>query len=163
MKNCTICLGDCNLHDNLGLPLIKGQQEVTTRIDEHGQTWKTWHRHHEGMSNLEQMGVFGNVWVYGHHLKKAGDYNAGHKHHFDHITMLAQGSVRCTVKDEAGVLTTREFKAPTFIVIDKNKEHTLVALEDDTVFYCVFALRDKDGDVTDFYSGDNSPYMSRFD
>jgi hypothetical protein len=26
------------------------------------------------------------------------------------------------------------------------------------LWYCVFALRDENGEVTDVYSGDNSPY-----
>lgn len=34
----------------------------------------------------------------------------------------------------------------------------MTALEDDTLYYCVFALRDVDGNVTDIYSGNNSPY-----
>ena len=53
--------------------------------------------------------------------------------------------------------------APTFIIIDKDKKHKVTALEDDTIWYCVFALRDVDGDITEIYSGDNSPYTALSD
>jgi len=136
---------------------------ITTRVDEEGREWIKTERSHMNLSDMEQMGVFGNIWVYSHHLNKAGDYNPGHKHNHDHVTLLATGSVRCEVVDDDEGTTIKDFKAPTFIVIDKNKTHKFTALEDNTVFYCVFALRDEDGDVTDFYSGDNSPYSARKD
>lgn len=98
----------------------------------------------------------GNVWVKQNHLQRAGDANEGHKHHFDHVSLLAKGKVRVEI---AG-FEPKEFTAPTFIVIKKEHNHRFVALEDDTLWYCVFALRDVDGEVTDFYSGDNSPYGS---
>lgn len=89
-------------------------------------------------------------------LAKAGDVTHGHKHHFDHVSLLCTGKVRVTVADHP----PKEFTAPTFIVIKKEYEHYFEALEDQTVWYCVFALRDVDGNVTDIYSGDNSPYGS---
>ena len=101
-----------------------------------------------------ELGYFGNIWVRQHYYKKAGDYHEGHKHHFDHVTLVARGSVLCEVEG----CEPKEFKAPTFIVIKKDDLHKFTALEDDTVFYCVFALRDIDGNQTDIYSGDNSPY-----
>jgi hypothetical protein len=49
------------------------------------------------------------------------------------------------------------FVAPTYIVIKKQHRHQIVALEDDTVFYCIFAMRDIDGEVTDIYQEGNLP------
>jgi hypothetical protein len=98
----------------------------------------------------------GNVWVKQNYLQRSGDANEGHKHHFDHVSLLAKGKVRVEI---AG-FEPKEFTAPTFIIIKKEHNHRFVALEDDTLWYCVFALRDVDGDMTDFYSGDNSPYGS---
>jgi hypothetical protein len=100
-------------------------------------------------------GYFGNIWVRQNFLPKAGDSNGGgHTHHFDHVSLLAQGSVRVEVEGCA----PKDFHAPTFIVIKKEHKHKFTALEDNTLWYCVFALRDIDGNVTDFYSGDNNPY-----
>lgn len=106
---------------------------------------------------MSEMGYFGNIWVRQHHLaSKDQDNGGGHTHHFDHVTLLARGKVRVEV---AGY-PAKEFTAPTFIVIKKEHKHRFTALEDDTLYYCVFALRDVDGEVTDFFSGDNSPYGS---
>jgi quercetin dioxygenase-like cupin family protein len=68
--------------------------------------------------------------------------------------MLISGKVKVEVDGYAPT----EFTAPTFIVIKKDIEHKFTALEDNSAWFCVFALRDVDGNVTDIYSGDNSPY-----
>ena len=113
------------------------------------------HRSHMDMSDMHQMGYFGNIWVRSHYFHKAGDTNGpAHRHHFDHVTLLAVGSVLCEVEGN----TPKEFHAPTFIVIDKDKKHKFTALTDGVVYYCVFALRDENGELTDMYTGDNSPY-----
>lgn len=100
------------------------------------------------------MGFFGNVWMRSNFLEKTGDYTNGHKHHFDHVSMLISGKVQVEVEG----FEPTEFTAPTFIVIKKELQHKFTALEDNSAWFCVFALRDVDGNVTDIYSGDNSPY-----
>lgn len=108
-------------------------------------------------NNYDELGYFGNIWVRANHLKKTGDTNGGgHKHHFDHVSLLVRGSVRLEVEG----YPSKVFTAPRFIVVKKEHKHRFIALDDDTVYYCVFALRDVDGNVTDIYSGDNSPYGS---
>jgi hypothetical protein len=106
----------------------------------------------------EVMGYFGNIWVKSHILSKTGDSNGeGHFHHFDHVTLLIKGSVKVEV--EGG--PPKEFQAPTFITIKKEKKHKITALEDDTVFYCVFALRDIDGQpIDELVDERNTPYYS---
>lgn len=106
------------------------------------------------MNRLHELGYFGNIWVRQNLLEKAGDIHPGHEHYFDHVSLLATGKVEVTVEG----YPPKEFTAPTFIVIKKEHKHTFRALTDNTLWYCVFALRDVDGDVTDIYSGDNSPY-----
>lgn len=109
------------------------------------------------MHSLDEMGFFGNIWVRQNYLALPGDTNGGgHFHHFDHVSLLTQGRVRVEVDGCA----PKEFQAPTFIVIKKEHRHKFTALTADVIWYCVFALRDVDGNVTDFYSGDNSPYSS---
>ena len=71
-------------------------------------------------------------------FKKAGDTEIGHTHQFDHLTLLAKGKLKVTVE---GVAT--EFIAPHMIYIHKDKVHELEALTDETVAYCIHALRDK--------------------
>jgi|APGre2960657444_1045066.scaffolds.fasta_scaffold160531_2 hypothetical protein len=113
-----------------------------------------------GDSISNDLGYFGNIWVRSHVLPKNGDVNGGgHLHPHDHVTMLHKGRVRVDVTDpETQERRSKEFTAPTFIVIRKNLKHKFTALEDDVQYYCVFALRDIDGEVTDIYSGNNDPY-----
>lgn len=108
-----------------------------------------------GLSSINQLGYFGNIWVRSHHYKKAGDTNGGgHYHRFDHVTLLATGSVKVEVDGHE----PKEFNAPTFIVISKNHKHKITALTDDVVYYCVFAIRDIDGEVVeDIYGKEVSP------
>ena len=101
------------------------------------------------------MGYFGNIWVRSHEFRKKGDTNGGgHYHNFDHVTLLAVGSVLVEVEGH----DPKEFHAPTFIVIKKEHKHKFTALTDGVVYYCVFALRDENGELTDMYNGDKSPY-----
>lgn len=85
-----------------------------------------------------QLGCVANLFSRQMHFKKAGDIEHGHKHQFDHLTLLAAGSLEVTVEGKTTV-----FKAPHMIFIHKDKQHELVALEDNTVAYCIHALRDK--------------------
>ena len=90
------------------------------------------------------MGCYANVWVRQKIFTKVGEEIGGHKHKYDHLSILARGEVQLRVDD-----TIKVFKAPTFIVIPKDKEHNATALTDDVLWYCVFAHRDIDGEVFD--------------
>lgn len=89
------------------------------------------------------LGLVANLFSRMMHFKKAGDIEYGHTHQFDHLTLLANGSLKVTVDGE-----TTEFKAPTMIFIKKDKNHELVALEDNTVAYCIHALRKENASNT---------------
>jgi len=80
-----------------------------------------------------------NLWLRQMHFVKAGDANEGHVHNYDHMTLLATGSVAVHVNGQA-----TNFTAPHMIFIQAGKSHYIEALEDGTVAYCVHALRDKD-------------------
>jgi hypothetical protein len=101
-----------------------------------------------------RLGAAGGVYLRQHHLIKAGDFHRGHKHHFNHVTLVQRGAVLCEVEGRPSL----RLAAPVFVVIDKDKVHRFTALTDDTLYYCIFALRDPEGEVTDRYSGDDAPY-----
>jgi dTDP-4-dehydrorhamnose 3,5-epimerase-like enzyme len=84
-----------------------------------------------------KISVVANTWIKQMHFAKAGDMNDGHKHIFDHQTLLGKGKVKVTVNDKIS-----EFTAPTIIFIRAGFEHQIEALEDDTVCYCIHAIRD---------------------
>lgn len=102
-----------------------------------------------------EIGYYGNIWVRSNYFFKKGQTNGGgHRHKFDHVSLLVKGSVEVEIEGSK----PKQFRAPTFIVIDKNMKHKFTALEDDVLWYCVFAMRDVNGEITNIYSGDNSPY-----
>ena len=88
---------------------------------------------------VEKITCVKNLWLRQMVFKKQGDSNLGHSHTYDHVTLLASGAVRVVVNDEP-----TEFKAPHMIYIVAGKIHYIEALEDNTVAYCVHALRDKE-------------------
>jgi quercetin dioxygenase-like cupin family protein len=95
---------------------------------------------------VTNMACVGNLWLRQMQFVKAGDQNEGHEHNFDHVTLLAKGSVEVDVEGNKSTFT-----APQMILIVAGKRHFLKALEDGTVAYCVHALRDKDTEeILDF-------------
>ena len=87
-----------------------------------------------------------NLWLRQMRFAEVGDCNEGHIHNFDHVTLLATGSVEVDVE---GQKTT--FTAPHMIYIAKGKRHFLTALEAGTMAYCVHALRtgEREEDILD--------------
>jgi quercetin dioxygenase-like cupin family protein len=75
---------------------------------------------------------------------KAGDIEPGHTHQFDHLTLLASGRLRVFTGDAEKIFT-----APQMIYIKKDIRHELTALDDNTVVFCIHALRSGDaaGDI----------------
>ena len=104
---------------------------------------------------FEELGYIGNIWVRQNYLEKAGDKVGGHVHYFDHVSLLAKGSVEVRIDGRE----PHVFHAPTFIVIRKQHRHEITALEDDTSWYCVFAARDIDGNVEDIVDEKNEPWF----
>lgn len=78
-----------------------------------------------------------NVFVKMHQFIDIGDTHQGHSHSFDHITLLATGSV--TMKHDNG---EQDFTAPHLIVTPKGISHQFIAKEANTIFCCIHAIRD---------------------
>jgi len=88
------------------------------------------------MSLEVKVGCVANLYSRMMHFKNAGDTEHSHAHCFDHLTLLASGSVVCIVNDKETV-----FNAPHMIYIKKDTKHLFKALEDNTVAYCIHAMR----------------------
>lgn len=88
---------------------------------------------------IVHIGCVANLYSRMMRFERAGDTEIGHTHQFDHLTLLAKGKLKVTVE---GAVT--EFTAPHMIYIHKDKVHELEAMTDDTVAYCIHALRDKE-------------------
>ena len=104
-------------------------------------------------STFKELGYFGNLWVRQNYIPIKNTPIPGHSHHFDHVTLLVQGKV--SVKVEG--YESKVFTAPTFITIKKELHHEFTSLEDDTLYYCIFAMRDNDGNILDEYTEDHDP------
>lgn len=79
---------------------------------------------------------------------KAGDVEQGHKHTFDHATLLSSGKLKIELLDEENnVKAEKIFTAPDFIFIGKDDIHRLTALEDNTIAVCIHAMRDLDENI----------------
>lgn len=90
------------------------------------------------MSNtITDIKIIDNVFVKMHQFANAGDTHQGHAHVFDHITLLATGKV--LMRHDNG---QQEFTAPHLIVTPKGITHQFTALESNTVFCCIHAIRD---------------------
>jgi quercetin dioxygenase-like cupin family protein len=88
---------------------------------------------------LTDIKIVDNVFVKIHHFVRVGDTHQGHAHTFDHITLLSSGAVKM-VHDNG----EQEYKAPHLIVTPKGVKHQFTALEPNTVFCCIHAIREKD-------------------
>ena len=90
-----------------------------------------------------------NVYSRLMHFERKGDIEYGHKHDFDHGTLVSSGSILVEIADAVTkqTITKKEVHAPNFIFIEKNKYHKLTALEDNTVCACIHALKTNDGDL----------------
>jgi len=82
------------------------------------------------------IGCVANLFSRQMHFEKAGDVEHGHTHSFDHLTLLANGKLKIVVDGKEST-----FVAPQMIYIKAEKMHELTALEDNTVAYCIHALR----------------------
>lgn len=100
-----------------------------------------------------ELGYFGNIWVRQNVLELAGQTHGGHEHKFDHVTLLVSGKVSVEIEGSE----PKEFTAPTFIVVRKEHRHKITSLVDGTVYYCVFALRDLDGEVMEIFGEQHDP------
>jgi hypothetical protein len=81
-----------------------------------------------------------NVYIKQISYPKKGCKNVAHLHQHDHTTLLAAGSVDVNVNGQV-----THYTAPSMIYIEKDHVHNFTSTEDNTVCYCIHALRDGDG------------------
>jgi hypothetical protein len=71
----------------------------------------------------------------------AGTIIPTHAHTYDHVTLLAYGSMRVVAGDEA----LGDFTGPVGILIKARVKHTMTTLTPGVVFACIHALHGTDG------------------
>lgn len=92
-----------------------------------------------------------NVYTRMMHFERKGIIERGHKHYYDHAMLLASGSMKVSVfdPDKDEYLPEVVFNAPNMVFIRKGMVHQLEALEDNTVAFCVHAIKDEDEQIID--------------
>lgn len=102
-----------------------------------------------------KIAMISNVWIKMMTFKKPGDFIPGHKHVFDHPTLLSQGIADVEVEGEV----TR-FTAPAVIYVEKGKAHKITAVTENTVACCIHAIRDGEA-IEDIVAEDMIPKGSK--
>lgn len=92
-------------------------------------------------------------------LDKKCQTNLNHKHNYDHTTIVINGRIEITVEKEDGSKSKKEFTAGELFEVPAQQLHTIKALEDNSVYLCVFSHRDFNGLVTQKYIGNNGAYI----
>jgi len=111
--------------------------------------------------NVLAMGYYGNIWIRMQYYQKKDIPHIGHKHKHDHMSLLVKGGleVRIEGKKPFEVWAAGNAEMPTFFEVAADHMHELIPLEDETVAYCLFALRDENGELTnDAEQGDYKQY-----
>ena len=73
----------------------------------------------------------------------AGNVLTQHEHSYDHLSIIAKGSVNVEIEGVEKMLT-----APVCLNIEKNKQHRVTALTD-VVWFCIHATDEKDAETID--------------
>jgi len=92
--------------------------------------------------------VSGNIFIRPNRLENIGDKVDGHKHRFDHTTIVLAGAVHVKTKDREG-----DFEAPAHFLVRKDVEHEITATKPQTVFWCVYSHHTPQGEVSQVYDG----------
>ena len=81
------------------------------------------------------------VWMHKVQMNKVGDTKPGHAHKFPHVTLVAKGSVQIVEVDLDGTETVvGEAGIDEKILVPEGIGHKLIALEDNTITYCIEQL-----------------------
>lgn len=104
---------------------------------------------------MSELAIIGPVGIRPTHLAKACEANVGHEHNYDHTTIVIRGRVKVLYRymqdgrevDGESV----EFGQGETIHIRAKVRHTITALTDNVLYYCVFSHRDFEGVVCERY------------
>jgi quercetin dioxygenase-like cupin family protein len=101
----------------------------------------------------------GNIFIRPNPLPKAGDQVQGHAHNFDHTTIAFKGAIRVKRTLTDGTVQTVDLVAPAHCLIEAGVEHEITALEDNSVFWCVYSHREPQGDIVQDVTGWSEAYQ----
>jgi len=99
-----------------------------------------------------KISIVSNTWIKQMEFNGKEDRMPGHKHEFDHQTLLSVGKFEVSVehkdKDETDPDTwhlkniVTEYEAPIIIYIKKGRRHHIKCISDYGLGYCIHPIRD---------------------
>lgn len=106
--------------------------------------------------------VSGNIFIRPNVMNK-GDKIVGHKHHFDHTSIVFTGAVHVKANLPDGTVIEKDFASASHFLVLADAVHEITALEENTVFWCVYSHRTPQGDVVQENTGWTKAYQSKDD
>lgn len=111
---------------------------------------------HPSCQNMDEQEISG-VWLRPMRLAKAGDKIDGHTHNYGHAMIVTSGSYNIKGKFPDGSDAFEvNLKQHEFYDIDKDIQHEITALEDNSSHYCIFPSRFPTGII----AGKNTRWFS---
>lgn len=95
----------------------------------------------------------GNIFLRKWRGMAKGHVLNGHKHTFDHTTIVFVGSVHVKAKCPDGRVIEKDFTAPAHFLVKADVEHEITALEEGTEMWCVYSHRNAQGEILQEYTG----------
>jgi len=71
------------------------------------------------------------------------------------------GSVHIKAKHPDGTVVEKDFVAPSWVLIKADTRHEITGLEDNTIFWCVYAHRNAQGQIVEQKTGWEDAYGVR--
>lgn len=106
--------------------------------------------------------ISGNIFIRPRGPLRENETIPGHRHNFDHTTIVFHGAIRVRAKTPSGQIIIREFgeHLPNgrHFLVKADVEHEITALVEGTEFWCVYSHRNSQGDVVQNFDGWSDSY-----
>lgn len=107
--------------------------------------------------------ISGNIFIRPQGPMKKNDVVQGHKHNFDHTTIVFRGAIRVKAVTPGGSVIIREFgenlSNGRHFLVKAEVEHEITALVDGTEFWCVYSHRTPQGEISQIFEGWSNSYV----
>ena len=92
-------------------------------------------------------------------LEKKCHTGALHSHNYDHTTIVIHGRIQISMVVDDVEQPSQEYSAGELVPIPAQSKHKIKALEDNSVYLCVFSHRDFEGLVSQWFVGNAAAYQ----
>jgi hypothetical protein len=101
------------------------------------------------LAPITDLGHYGNIFIRRMNFESVGQILQAHRHNFDHATFIGAGAVQVRFFKPDGSASLKIYEGPTWFEVPKDVGHEIMALSVPVVCFCVFAVRDPDGEVAE--------------